>query len=381
MNGGQTAVLYLKRQLSKKHMTDCIIVGGGLIGMLTARELHQAGADVLVIDKGRLGGESTWAGGGILSPLYPWRYGEAVNALARYSQRVYQDIAEQLYRESGVDPEYTPSGLLVLDSVQHPSAEAWARRWDMPLQWLDAQALSAFEPALCPAFEQGLLLPSIAQLRNPRLARALRGSLEYRGIACYENTEVTGMSIANNRIVGVTTSAKDFRADKVIIAGGAWSANIVRHYAEAPRIEPVKGQMIIFRGEPDLLKHIVLYKDRYVIPRRDGRVLAGSTLEYTGFDKQTTEEALQQLKAAAIDMVPALVELTVEHHWSGLRPGAPSGIPYICAHPEINGLYINSGHFRNGVVLGAASSRLMRDLVLGRSPDIAADPYALTASR
>jgi len=360
-------------------MTDCIIVGGGLIGMLTARELRQAGAEVAIVEKGSLGGESTWAGGGILSPLYPWRYPDSVNVLARYSQQVYAEIADQLQQESGIDPEYTRSGLLILDADQQQPATAWARQWDMALQVLDQQGLSPCEPALSPAFEAGLFLPGIAQLRNPRLARALRGSLEYHKIPCYEHTEVTGLTIRDGRVLGVTTSDRALSADKVLIAGGAWSAGIIRQYARPPAIEPVKGQMIIFRGEPDLLHRIVLYRDRYVIPRRDGRILAGSTLEHTDFDKQTTDEALQQLKAAAIEMVPALQDLPVEHHWSGLRPGTPAGVPYICEHPEIHGLYLNSGHYRNGVVLGAASSRLMRDLLLGRAPVIAADAYALNS--
>lgn len=362
-------------------MTDCIIVGGGLIGMLTARELHQAGVRVVLIERGELGGESTWAGGGILSPLYPWRYTDAVNRLATYSQQLYPDIAEQLYRESGVDPQYTRSGMLILDAQQDAQADAWARQWHMSLQHLHDQNLHDCEPALDSSFTSGLYLSEIAQLRNPRLVKALRGSLLHHGVVCHEHTEVTGLQISTNTIRGITTNRGRFSADRVIVAGGAWSRDIIGRYGQPPAIEPVKGQMIVFRGEPGMLRRMILFDNRYVIPRRDGRILAGSTLEYTGFEKQTTEEALHRLRASAIEMVPSLQGLVVEHHWSGLRPGSPSGIPYICEHPQIHGLYLNSGHFRNGVVLGAASCRLMRDLILGKEGDISPLPYALSAQR
>jgi glycine oxidase len=347
-------------------MTDCIIVGGGLIGMLTARELKQAGADVILLERGKLGGESTWAGGGILSPLYPWRYDDAVNALAKHSQRVYAEIAQQLQDETGIDPEYTQSGLLVLDNDTGKAA-AWADKWDMRLHILKATAaLNDCEPVLNAKFQSALWMPDISQMRNPRLIKALKASLDYRKIPYVENSEVIKLDIKNNRVNGVITHEKSYKADKVIIAGGAWSHKIIGKIARPPEIEPVKGQMILFKGEPGLLKTIVLSNEHYLIPRRDGRILAGSTLERTEFKKELTQNARVDLRTAAIDIVPELERLPIEHHWAGLRPGSEQGIPYICEHPDINSLFINSGHYRNGVILGAASACLLADIVMNK---------------
>lgn len=351
-------------------MVDVIVVGAGLIGMLTARELNLRGAKVLVLERGLAGGESTWAGGGILSPLYPWRYGDAVNVLAQYGHRVYAQLAEALQAESGIDPQYTRSGMLILDHTETAAATAWASRWQMQLEMLAADALQAREPSLHPALTSALWLPQIAQLRNPRLSKSVAGSLRHRGVRCLENTEVMALEIINHRVQGVRTRESVLHADQVLVAGGAWSAKLIQDIATAPAVQPVKGQMILFNGEPGLLKSIVLSQGRYLIPRRDGRILAGSTLEYTDFDKSITQSARQDLFAAAISLMPQLETLPVEHHWAGLRPGSHQGVPYVCQHPDIHGLYINSGHFRNGVILGAASAALMADLMCDLEPTI-----------
>jgi len=344
--------------------------------MLTARELQAEGADVLLLEKGLLGGESSWAGGGILSPLYPWRYGDAVNALAKYSQQVYSSIAEQLFAESGIDPEYIQSGLMVLDQDENDLANTWAGQWDMQLDvLLSASDINPYEPELNSVVNRALWLPNIAQMRNPRLVKALAGSLEQRNINCVEHCEIQQLIEVNGVIQGVKTADDVYKADRVIVAGGAWSANIIGSHTRQPEIAPVKGQMILFKARQGLLRTMVLSGGRYLIPRRDGRILAGSTLEHTGFEKQTTDDALHSLKQSAIELVPALAEFPIEHHWAGLRPGTQQGIPYICQHPEIKGLYINSGHYRNGVILGAASAKLMSDLLTGKQPELDLTPY------
>jgi glycine oxidase len=359
-------------------MFDCIIIGGGLIGMLTARELQQAGAEVLILERGKLGGESSWAGGGILSPLYPWRYADAVNQLAHYGQEVYPQLAESLLDESGVDPQYTQSGMMVLDQQEKQLADKWARRWCTNMQHLGSRKeIQKIEPAINADVEQAIWMPEIAQMRNPRLIKALKGSLQSRGIEYMEHAEVQAVDIVDDSVRGVNTSAQSYTADKVIIAGGAWSHDILQRYTKPPAIEPVKGQMILFGARPGLLKAMVLSNGRYLIPRRDGRILAGSTLEYTGFNKSINDTARADLRQSAIELVPQLANVEIEHHWAGLRPGTSDGIPYICSHPEIDGLYINSGHFRNGVILGAASARLMKNIILQELPILPTQAYAL----
>ncbi len=352
---------------------DCLIVGGGLIGMLCARELASEGAKVRLVDKSVPGREASWAGGGILSPLYPWRYPPAVTALARWSQQRYADFARQLRDETGVDPEWERSGLLILDEDEPAKALQWARENGVVVEKLDTDAVQACEPALAPRWPAVLWLPQVAQLRNPRLLRALKRSLAQRKIDVAEHVSVERLITAGNRVTGVETATGRMMADRVVLTAGAWSSALVPGLQRT--IEPVQGQIIAFKTAPGLVRRIVLNEGYYVIPRRDGLVLAGSTLEYRGFDKAVTAEACQRLQREASRMIPALADVGVEYHWAGLRPGSPSGIPCIGEHPRIQGVFINTGHFRNGVVTALASVRLLTDLIVGRKPIVIPEPY------
>ena len=338
-------------------MFDCIVIGGGLIGMLSARELSKAGLNVLLFEKGCLGQESSWAGGGILSPLHPWRYSDEVNRLANIGHHAYPQIAEELHKESGVDPEYIRCGMMVLNSDETSDALTWAKKWSMDLSVKDSvDAIRKNIPGIANKFNQGLWLPEIAQMRNPRLVKAAKGSLDALNISYKENTQVEQLNIVNGEVKGVVANGQSYAAKTVLVAGGAWSADILKQQ-NAPAIQPVKGQMVLFKGEPNFLKGIVLADNRYLIPREDGRILCGSTIEYTDFDKSISEPVKQQLIDSARDIFPALKDLQVEHHWAGLRPGCPNGDPFMGMHNHIKGLYINAGHYRNGVILGIGSSR------------------------
>jgi len=360
---------------------DCIVVGGGLLGMLSARELTLAGQRVALLEQGRTGRESSWAGGGILSPLYPWRYDPAVTQLASWSQQHYPDLADDLIAEGCLDPELTVSGMMILDMDEEATASDWATRYQKTLHITDAvergQLAPEFDWQHIPQ-QSSLWFPEVAQIRNPRLAQSLRESLDRKHVKILEHARVDGLVIKNQQIQGVKGDFGELTAPKVLIAGGAWSQQFLPQGSYQMLVQPVKGQMVLFKAEPDVVKHIYLYKDRYVIPRRDGHVLMGSTLEDAGFDKTTTDEANKELVHLARQMVPGLEDYPVVKHWAGLRPGSPDGIPYITEHPEYKGLYFNAGHYRNGVVLGYASARLLADIMLERSPIVDPLPYGLS---
>jgi glycine oxidase len=363
------------------NMPDFIIIGGGLIGMLTARELVNAGHRVTLLEQGATGRESSWAGGGIISPLHPWRYADSVTRLAAWGQQQYPSLAHSLQQESGIDPEYCRNGLLVLEPEEPDTALRWCNKHGQPGLPYDTQEIIACEPSLLDPPESALWMPEVAQVRNPRLAKACYGAIAHR-VEIHQQTEVTRLLTAQGRITGIQAAGdRRISAPNVIVCAGAWSGKLLQTARPTPSIEPVLGQMILYRSSPDAIRRIVLHRDRYVIPRRDGRILVGSTLEYRGFQKQTTQAARDELSAYALEHFPILREAQIEHHWAGLRPGSPQGIPYIGPVPGVEGLYINAGHFRNGVVLGPASARLMADLVLGREPIVPPAPYAVTAAR
>ncbi len=359
-------------------MPDCIVVGGGAIGLLTARQLFLQGMDVLLLERGLLGGESSWAGGGIISPLYPWRYDDCVNLLAERSKKIYPELVKTLFEETGSDCELIDSGLFVVNHENQQDILSWSKKWSIEASYIDdSNAIHQIEKTVGDAVGRGIWLPDIKQIRNPKLIKALKASFDYLSIPYQENAVVEEVIVENNKVSGVRTQQKVLNADKIIIASGAWSAQFSVTQA-AVDVLPVKGQMIMYKGEPNLVKRMVLSEGHYIIPRNDGRILAGSTLEKIGFDKSVSTSALDELHQAAVELVPLLEGLPIERQWAGLRPGTKKGIPYICPH-DIEGLYIHAGHFRNGIVLGAASAELMADIVLDRKPWCDPVPYALRA--
>ena len=354
-----------------------LIVGGGVIGLLTAFNLASAGRSVLLLDRSGLGQESSWAGGGIVSPLYPWRYSPAVTALAHWSQDFYPRLAEQLFATTGVDPQVHTTGLYWLDLEDEAEALAWAERENRPLRAVNLSAVQEAVPVLGEGFARAIYMENVANVRNPRLIKALRTALEaLPNVAIMEHCEVSGFVLEGQRIVGVQTSIGEVRAYQVVLTAGAWSGELLKTVGLELPVEPVKGQMILYKCEADFLPSMVLAKGRYASPRRDGHILVGSTLEHEGFDKTPTLSALESLKASAVELIPALAHAEVVGHWAGLRPGSPEGIPYIGQVPGIEGLWLNCGHYRNGLVLAPASCQLFADLLLGREPLIDPAPYA-----
>jgi glycine oxidase len=360
-------------------MTDVVIIGGGLIGMMTAHYLAQKGRKVALFDRGMTGSESSWAGGGILSPLYPWRYPQAVTDLAKVSQAQYAELAEMLRVTTGIDPEWRQSGLMMLklDVDECQQAAKWAKQNGYALELVDRAGVDRLQPGIGINSAEAVWMPNIAQIRNPRLLKALRRLLEVDGVEVFEGHEVTDILVENGRVVGVRVGESPHLAGQVVVAGGAWSGRIMATLGIELPVRPVKGQMLLYRAPQGLLEHIILSEDHYLIPRADGRVLVGSTLEHCGFDKQTTTGALEELRRYAQRILPVLDAYPIERQWAGLRPGTVDGIPFIGPCPEIDGLYVNAGHYRNGVVTGLASVELLVDIMLQQSPALIAEPYSL----
>ncbi|MCQ8105794.1 FAD-dependent oxidoreductase [Methylomonas sp. SURF-2] len=357
--------------------TDILIIGGGISGLLTARELRLAGRDVTIIDKSDSGREASWAGGGILLPIYPWRQADAISDLVIASLQSYPGLSQELLDATGMDPEWTPCGMLICKNPDYDSA----------IQWCDTRHIAhqAPPPALLEPFntscDRPLWLPDIAQARNPRLLKSLKAYLLQKGVRFLENAEITGIEIEHRRLHKIHTAEQSFCPQQTVVCAGAWSADFLRRWLPLAsvnlQIQPVRGQMLLFDAQPDTLQHMILDGDHYLIPRRDGKILAGSTVEQAGFSKVTTPEAGDHLHAFATNLMPELKNYPVCAHWAGLRPGTPKGIPYIGFHPDLDNLSINAGHFRNGLVMGPASARLLADLILRRTPHINPEPYAL----
>lgn len=350
---------------------DYLIIGAGVIGCATALELARAGARVTVLERGAAGAESSWAGGGILSPLLPWDYLEPVTQLTRWGCELYPAWIAELQARTGIDPEYVVSGMLVLPPFDAEQAAIWCARHAMPLRQVNARSIL---PQLAPE-GNALWLPDVAQVRNPRLLGALRRALELEGVTLIEHAEVTGLTLSGSRVAGLATSRGSYSAGSYVVTAGAWSSALLGDLALRCEVHPVRGQMLLFQVAPGSLPHIVLQNGIYLIPRRDGHILVGSTLEDAGFDKSTTADALETLRAAAIGILPQLGTHEVIRHWAGLRPGSTNNIPTIGRHPHVENLYVNSGHFRYGVTMAPGSARLLCNILFDRPQTVDVDPY------
>lgn len=340
-------------------MSDVVIAGAGLIGLTLAWELRLRGARVTLLDAGQPGREASWAGGGILWPVYPWRYPCAVQELAIAGAAAYPALCDTLQERTGIDSELRRCGVLVFDPGEHEAALAWAKANAAVAEPLDAAALAARLPGVEPATAAALWFPEVAQLRNPRLCRALVTALQDDPDASLRfGCPAQAVQRNQGRFAGFRCNGETITGAAGVIAAGAWSSAI-EGADGLPRVFPVKGQMLLLRGAPGLLPHILIRGGHYAIPRADGRILVGSTVEHRGFDAAATPAVANELRAAAHSLWPPLAELPVEKHWAGLRPATDNGLPFIGPLPAVPGLYASVGHYRNGVANApAAAARL-----------------------
>lgn len=354
------------------------IIGGGIIGLLSAYELIESGIKISIFEQGNTGKESSWAGGGIISPLYPWRYSHPITTLANHSEELYKPLTKRIYNATNIDPELYQCGIYWLDIEDIQAALSWANLNNFKTTIISNKKLINSLPFIAPNYASALHSPQISNIRNPRLAQSLKKYLLKQGAQLHENCTVRGIFSEKKRWK-VKTELGDINLDKIVVATGAWSGELLATLGLSLPVEPVKGQMILYKCEPGFLPSMVLAKGRYAIPRRDGHILVGSTLEHEGFDKTPTDVARESLQASAEELIPALAKQPIVGHWAGLRPGSPDGIPFIGPVPGFEGLWLNCGHYRNGLVLAPASCRLLADLMLGREPIVDPTPYAPSA--
>jgi glycine oxidase len=314
-------------------MSHIAVLGAGVIGLSTALALHRRGRAVCVFDARVPGRGSSWAGAGILYPLLPWDYDDTVNDWCARGIALQAGWLAALQESTGIDPEYRVTGMHVPGGAT-PQALAWLRRQGQSF---------AHEGA-------DLHLPDVAQVRNPRLVDALLAACRLAGIGLRSGLVSLSPLVEAGRASGVHWAGGEWRADAVVVCAGAWSGQLQGIGAE---VYPVRGQMLALRA-PEVPAPVVYEDGRYLVPRQDGVVLVGSTLEHTGFDDATTPEAATDLLAWAGRIHPCLAADRVIRHWAGLRPGSPRNHPLVGPHPSIAGLWLNTGHFRYGLTMAPA---------------------------
>lgn len=350
---------------------DVIVIGAGVVGLFTAWELAEAGLKVTVIERGQPGCEASWAGGGILSPLHPWQYPKPVLDLSRWSQAAYPGIAKTLHESTGIDPEWTNSGLLIQEQDSIQPAQQWGRQYKTPIEILAPDEQLRRYPKLA-VMGEAILLPSVSQIRNPRLIKSLIAMLQYIGVQLLTGVEALEILEADGCVRGVRTSLERHWAERIVVAAGAWSAGFKQ--LQVP-VKPIKGQMLLFRAKAGYSPVMVLRGQTYLIPRRDSQLLVGSNVEDVGFDKSPTETTRRHLYAQAKSIYPEIEHAELIGHWAGLRPGSPDGIPFIAECADTKGLFVNTGHSRHGLLTAPASAKLLVALMLNSTPVIPLTAY------
>jgi glycine oxidase len=342
---------------------DAIVVGAGIIGLSLAIELNKQGLRVLVVEKGEPGREASWAAGGMLVDR-PAETLPGLRELATASAQMYPEFVHELEDESGLKIDLRSVGTLLFadDGTGHSPVTTQADALPQPLAELEPalEILNNPEPRFT-----GLYINERSV--DPRhLTHAASVAARHRGVDFSSGDHVLAVQVADGKAAGVLTNQTKFSAGMVVNCAGAWAGQIGPHPFPT---RPVKGQMLyVAMPQKEMVRHVVRAPDVYLIPRSDGRMLIGTTMEEAGFDKQTVPETILKLRQAALDLVPKLVDARILEAWAGLRPGTPDGLPILGA-TMTPGYFVATGHFRDGILLAPVTARVMAEVILGRAPE------------
>lgn len=364
--------------------SDVVIIGGGVIGLAIARELARRGVrDVTLIERGGLGAEASSAAAGMLAPQAEADCADEFFSLTCRSRDMYPGFASDLQDETGIDIELDTNGTLYLALSQHDIHELQARHeWQtnagLQVQLLTEAETRTLEPGISDRVQMALKFPLDTQVENRRLVAALSSANQRLGVLLLTGTTVTSINIKRGKTVGVETSRGFVETENVVIAGGAWVSMLNGSDKALPDIgiEPVRGQMLCFEVNPQLARHVIYSPRGYIVPRRDGRLLAGSTTEYAGFDRRVTAGGVQTITEAALEICPGISHLPLTTSWAGLRPRAADGLPVLGPCAEIEGVFYAAGHYRNGILLAPLTGELLAAAIIERFLDPALELFS-----
>jgi glycine oxidase len=350
-----------------KSSCEVVVIGGGVIGLTIARALALRGVrDVCLIERARLGTEASFAAAGMLLPQVEAATKDDFFTLACRSRDLYASFAAALHEETGIGVELDTTGTLYLalnstDQEEIEKGYYFQSRAGLAIELLSTSAARALEPCISESITGALLFPHDIQVENRRLLNALANSVSNLGVNVLTGTNVDSLVIEGNRLTGVQTSSGAITCSTAVIAAGTWSS-FIKHTSFS--IEPVRGQMVCLEAKPQLTRHVIFSRRGYIVPRRDGRLLAGSTSENAGFDKSVTAGGINKILQNAHEISPAISNLPIVDTWAGLRPRAADGLPVLGPCVEIDGLFYATGHYRNGILLAPITGELISEAIV-----------------
>lgn len=352
---------------------EVLIIGGGVIGLSIARELNKNGVvRITVVDRRATGAEASWAAAGMLAPNIETDTSEDFHRFGTEALDMYPDFADELFAETGVDIELDRSGTLCLafnESESTELAETFRRQKlrDVPVEYLSGDDVRRLEPLVSRSAHDALLYPADWQVENRKLMSALRTFAERSGVRIVENLDVSELIVDGAKVLGVKTAVGEMRADITILATGAWTSLIKIGDAFIPgSVKPIRGQMISFESEARRISRVIYSPRGYVVPRADGRVLVGATVEDVGFDKSVTTEGIESLRMAGGEIIPRLGDLEITEQWAGLRPFAADGLPILGDIPGYRNGLIATAHYRNGILLAPKTAEIVTKKIVDK---------------
>lgn len=351
-----------------------LIVGGGVIGCATALELAKAGCAVTVLERATPGAEASGAAAGILTPL-----GESADTamakLALESWRRYPGVVRELRERTGIDVEYVTRGtvypLITVADVR--AAEARLRHdWaaEIGVEAWDAADVRSRAPALATTVRGAMFVRGEHWVDNQRLVVAYAQAAVDAGVALMTGAAVSRVVVEDGHARGAIVDGEPYEADAVLLAAGAWTGELAASFGGRLRVEPRKGQMIALNHVPPVLAHAIHGPDVYLIPRASGELLIGATVEKVGFQRGVTAAGISGLLTSAIALVPGLAPLPISRTWAGFRPWAPDSLPILGPWPGIDGLFVATAHYRNGILLAPITAQLMAEWMTHGSPSL-----------
>jgi glycine oxidase len=352
--------------------TDAIVVGGGIVGLAVARALLRRGVGaVTLIERARLGAEASYAAAGMLAPQAEADRADRFFDLACAGRDFYPSFADELREETGVDIELERTGTLYLALTEKDEEEIehryrWQTRAGLKVERLSAEEARRLEPCISREVRGALRFPQDVQVENRKVVSALSAAVERLGVRLFTETPVNSLILERGRVQGVETSMGRVHAPVVILAAGAWTSFLAPSDkgAHSISIEPVRGQMLCFETRQLLARHVIYSPRGYIVPRLDGRLLAGSTTERAGFEKLVTEAGVHSITSHAQEIAPAVAGLPLVDSWAGLRPRASDDWPIVGASSEVEGLFYATAHYRNGILLAPLTGKLLAEQIM-----------------
>jgi glycine oxidase len=368
---------------------DVAVVGGGIIGCAVAYYLARQGAQVTVLDRASIGAQASSAAAGMLAPLAEDAHPGPFLDLALASLARYAPLAAELREATGVDIELLTPGLLrvALDDAEaaaYQASLAWQQARGLAVRWLDADALRTLVPAISPRARGAVYSEAEHQVNPTRTTEALARAAALRGTCFEQGAPVRGLLRDGRRVVGVRLDGRNLPAGHVMLAAGAWAAACGEWLGTPVPVEPVKGQMVAVspapaprQGAGAALRHTLYGGAGYAVPKADGTIFLGATVERVGFDRRATAAGVSELLALLPALVPGLGDPTFVRAWAGLRPGTPDHLPILGPVPGLDGVTLATGHYRNGILLAPITGEVIAQAALGQRPTVPLAPFAL----